>query len=948
VSDIVAVVIQNPEQPIRAILAPGIGEVAAAVISQIGPDGLSGYSGFSGFSGYSGFSGKSGFSGFSGFSGDPAHLSGYSGYSSQSGFSGFRGSQWYTGDDYPAISMPGPVGLVVGDMYLKNIDPDGGSVWQWAGVGPGWIYTGADITGQSGFSGFSGNSGYSGFCGLSGYSGFCGASGFSGFSGQSGYSGFCGLSGYSGFCGLSGYSGFSGSGISGYSGYSGSGTSGYSGFCGLSGYSGFSSTSGYSGFSSTSGYSGFCGLSGYSGFSGSGLSGYSGFSGAGLSGFSGYCGLSGYSGFCGLSGYSGFSGKSGYSGFSGITGADGASGFSGYSGDPAQQSGYSGFSGKSGYSGFSSVSGFSGYSGTIGIAGTQPYWFQDTASDIGTYNDILTTPESGTEATASAVCNNNQVLIQAYASPSIGLGLFLIPSGEWTFDFFASVNSLSLASDLVIKIYSRTSGGSETLLFTTTSPTFTSTSLTEYEWSIIQPEYAVNTTDRLVVKVYGETAIPLNTTVSYTYLGQTHYSRIITSFTPVGISGFSGYSGFSGKSGYSGFCGLSGYSGFCGLSGYSGFCGLSGYSGYCGLSGYSGFSGFSAVGLTVSLTQPYLLQHVGANTVVTKGGTITGTAGIGSSLFLQRIFIPGTINLSEIDVGIKISFNTTSDGAGTMSRSMAIYSFGNSTSLGSVASFSATSSWGTGTATAGASSSITQFQGGWTSANIQPMTFAASSIAASEYVIGQLFNFNQASSSWSISLYGIQGVSTQSAVLAVGSSTDTAQAGSVAAGSGITGISSYASQFLALSTAGSLTQFVLSQTASVAASSTSAAINSLSVAGSFTNTAKSISFQLKGESSNSNIVSSVGTVAGSIFTSTAVISALTSLSAALGGPFVINNPVGLGFPSTGSTTFGISSVFQYGLMSTGAIPTAITLTSAAVTYTGSLPARQPWFALIGS
>ncbi len=296
-----------------------------------------------------------------------------------------------------------------------------------------------------------------------------------------------------------------------------SGTSGYSGYSGISGYSGYSGTSGYSGFS---GYSGYSGTSGYSGFSG-----YSG-----ISGYSGYSGTSGYSGYSGISGYSGYSGTSGYSGYSGV-------------------SGYSGYSGTSGYSGYS---GFSGYSGAIGITGTQPYWFQDTASGISTYNDVFTTVEAGTEALVSTTANNNTVLIKAYASASTGLGTTIVPSGEWTFDFFGQVSSLSLASNFVVEIYTRTSGGSETLLFSTTSPTLTSTSLTEYEWSIIQPEFSCNLTDRLVIKVYGKTLIPLNTTIGFTILGTTHYSRVLSSFTPVGISGFSGYSGISGYSGYSG------------------------------------------------------------------------------------------------------------------------------------------------------------------------------------------------------------------------------------------------------------------------------------------------------------------------------------------------------------------------------------------------------------
>lgn len=1136
--DVIGVIIQNPEQQIKAVHIPDTSVVQSAVISRIGPDGLSGYSGYSGHSGRSGYSGYSGFSGFSGFSGDPAQQSGYSGYSGNSGYSGFCG--------------------------------------------------------LSGYSGFCGTSGYSGYSGNSGYSGFSGPQGSAGTAGTSGYSGFCGLSGYSGFCGVSGYSGYSGSGVSGYSGYSGSGVSGYSGYsgAGLSGYSGFCGLSGYSGFSATSpgesGYSGYSGKSGYSGYSGQdgtigqdGLSGYSGYSGySGKSGYSGFCGLSGYSGysgFSGLSGYSGFCGLSGYSGFSspgflsnetarvdasgddltGIVGdltkpfltaqgaidaieagsfsfptidigtyrdttgtvttslsrlnIVGASRFDSYlcghliltsttattimartcrlgalsltadggglglsvylfdaycpdlsltgtgllvingtaagttndiissittttaggvlvtnavvdgidcaginvrlsrcliDGDvtacgtltledsrflfaytnnanstvyddhwlkgigpggttgqiqakasnddfdvewinpPASgYSGYSGFSGRSGYSGYCGLSGYSGFSGTIGFAGTQPFWFQDSSSDIGSYLDIKTVPESGTETSQSAVCNNNTVLIQSFASTSEGLGVILIPSGEWTFDFFANVDSVLLSSFLVVEVYSRTSGGSETLLFTTTSPELNSTSITEYTWSEIHEEFATNVTDRLVFKVYGQTTRITDTTVRFYYLGQTHYSRIVTALTPVGISGYSGYSG---KSGYSGFCGLSGYSGYCGLSGYSG------YSGYSAISGYSGFSGYSGANLVkVNVVEPIPLQEV-VGTIVTKSGTVTGTDGVGSSLFLKRVMIPSVMNLSEIDVAMSIGFPATNQGAGTMSRSMVLYSFGNATSLASVLSFSGTSAWATGTSTAGGNTSLTQYQGGWSVPLVQPMTFASTAVSAGEYVIGQLFDFAQASSTWTLAFYGAKGASSFLASAATNLTSASLGAVSVAtvAGSGVTGVSSYASNFLALSTAGSFTAFVMSQTVSTGASSFSGTQSTgiSAHAWSFTNTAKSVSFQLGGNSANSNIVSSVGVVAGSIINGLTTLGAVTNVAlGALNSSTLAQLTLpNFGFIGTGSTTSNFPTNFMNGIMSTGAVPAAITLTAAGVTWSGSYAHQQPWFLMAGA
>jgi hypothetical protein len=78
------------------------------------------------------------------------------------GQQGERGGTWYTGDGYPAITMPSPVGRVDGDMYLKNIDPDGGTAWRWSASTSSWLYSGADITGPVGPQGPAGPTGPSG------------------------------------------------------------------------------------------------------------------------------------------------------------------------------------------------------------------------------------------------------------------------------------------------------------------------------------------------------------------------------------------------------------------------------------------------------------------------------------------------------------------------------------------------------------------------------------------------------------------------------------------------------------------------------------------------------------------------------------------------------------------------------------------------------------------
>src|SRR5436853_2341302 len=116
----------------------------------------------------------------------------------------------------------------------------------------------------------------------------------------------------------------------------------------------------------------------------------------------------------------------------------------------------------------------------------------------------------------------------------------------------------------------------------------------------------------------------------------------------------------------------------------------------------------------IYVTQNNPLNRV-VGTVFTKSGTITGTAGVGSSLFLQRIALPAAMTITEIQHALSIAFPATNQGAGTMSQSFAIFSIGNSTSLATLYSTSGSSAWATGTSTAGASSSLTQYQAGWSS-----------------------------------------------------------------------------------------------------------------------------------------------------------------------------------------------------------------------------------------
>ena len=109
------------------------------------------------------------------------------------------------------------------------------------------------------------------------------------------------------------------------------------------------------------------------------------------------------------------------------------------------------------------------------------YYFRRDASDIGGgYEQITKTPQTGAEKTASTTLNNasGTVVFDRYATNVGEPGLTQLQAGTWEFDIYAQVSSVSGGNtcNLVLQVFKRTTGGTETLLFSTTSPALDSTS----------------------------------------------------------------------------------------------------------------------------------------------------------------------------------------------------------------------------------------------------------------------------------------------------------------------------------------------------------------------------------------------------------------------------------------------------------------------------------------
>jgi hypothetical protein len=301
---------------------------------------------------------------------------------------------------------------------------------------------------------------------------------------------------------------------------------------------------------------------------------------------------------------------------------------------------------------------------------------------------------------------------------------------------------------------------------------------------------------------------------------------------------------------------------------------------------------------------------------VTATGTTAASAAanaFGSSVSLQRIVLNQSIALSEVDLVLGIAFPATNQGQGSLSQSFAVYSFGNSTSLASVLSASRAVTWATGTTTSGTSSSLQQ---GWSGPNIQPMTFASTVLNPGEYVVGHLLSMAAASTSWTISLYGMNafGTATGSAVTTVTTGTLGAMSsGGLAAVSALTG-----------TTATAYTAFSATPTSApvfLTATGTSVAL----IAGS-----------LHTGSTAANVLSSAGFNAGSVHTASTS-ATLTAFSAA---------PSAFAIGKVGSTASGVTNTAS--LVSVTATAAASTISLLFNTATGGFNILSSGGLLAGS
>jgi hypothetical protein len=147
-------------------------------------------------------------------------------------------------------------------------------------------------------------------------------------------------------------------------------------------------------------------------------------------------------------------------------------------------------------------------------------------SNIASYYRLVMLPQVvATEGTfTGASSSSTAVIIKAFSSDILGVNE--IAAGTWRFALKAKVDSSTDITQIKIYAYSRDADGTETELFNVTSAEINDLTAASVIVTSAQSAFAVDVTDRLIIKFYALSNSGSAKTVTLYYQGATNYSTV--------------------------------------------------------------------------------------------------------------------------------------------------------------------------------------------------------------------------------------------------------------------------------------------------------------------------------------------------------------------------------------------------------------------------------------
>ena len=178
-----------------------------------------------------------------------------------------------------------------------------------------------------------------------------------------------------------------------------------------------------------------------------------------------------------------------------------------------------------------------GGGGGGGAFGAIYYFNRSNASSISGYYEMSKNLVIGAGTTLTATGAGTQ-LVGSFATVLNDPNVTTIPSGNWNFENYVSMNSNGGTPKIYGEIYSRNLAGTETLIATNISNPHTITGGTVnelYLWSIPVPATAILATDRIVVKFY---ALNLGGRTMTMHFEDANVAQVTTSLPSVDLSAY--------------------------------------------------------------------------------------------------------------------------------------------------------------------------------------------------------------------------------------------------------------------------------------------------------------------------------------------------------------------------------------------------------------------------
>ena len=170
----------------------------------------------------------------------------------------------------------------------------------------------------------------------------------------------------------------------------------------------------------------------------------------------------------------------------------------------------------------------------IGASNGSVYYLTSQSSTIANYELLSFSPDPSPLDIESITINSTTAkasrLIHSYIA-NADIGAAIINGGNWLFNLFGYVSHLN-SSRFEIDVFKRV-GTAETLLFTCETTDFSEIEQVSQALNIVnvettQQDFSCNSTDKIVIKVYGKTDRTQNTTITLLHSGTEYASHIHT------------------------------------------------------------------------------------------------------------------------------------------------------------------------------------------------------------------------------------------------------------------------------------------------------------------------------------------------------------------------------------------------------------------------------------